>query len=232
MCTIIMEKVKMKLSSNTLNILNNFSTINSGITVKSGNELTTVSAMKNIFAKAVVDETFNQEHSIYDLSEYLGAVSLFDTPDFEFNGESVNVVEGENSVTYYYADPQMVISPQKDITMPDPEITFDLDKDVLGALLKASSVLSLPDMVLSSDGQAVTLTVKDKKNSTSNVYSRTVAQGNGSTFEMFLRMENIKVVDGDYTVYVSSKGIAHFANRNQPVEYFIALEPDSNYNEA
>ena len=222
----------MKLSSNTLNLLNNFSTINSGITVKSGNELTTVSAMKNIFAKAVVDETFNQEHSIYDLSEYLGAVSLFDTPDFEFNGESVNVVEGDNSVTYYYADPQMVISPQKDITMPDPEITFDLDKDVLGALLKASSVLSLPDMVLSSDGQAVTLTVKDKKNSTSNVYSRTVAQGNGSTFEMFLRMENIKVVDGDYTVYVSSKGIAHFANRNQPVEYFIALEPDSNYNEA
>ena len=68
--TLIMEKV-MKLSSNTLNLLNNFSTINSGITVKSGNELTTVSAMKNIFAKAVVDETFDKEHSIYDLSEYL-----------------------------------------------------------------------------------------------------------------------------------------------------------------
>ena len=67
----------MKLSDNTLKLLNNFSTINSGITVKSGNEIATVSAMKNIFAKAVVDETFEQEHSIYDLSEYLGAVSLF-----------------------------------------------------------------------------------------------------------------------------------------------------------
>ena len=42
-------------------------------------------------------------------------------------------------------------------------------------------------------------------------------------------MDNIKVVGGDYTVFVSSKGIAHFANRNQAVEYFIALEPDSNY---
>ena len=220
----------MKLSSNTLNLLNNFSTINSGITVKAGNEITTVSAMKNIFAKAVVDETFEQEHSIYDLSEYLGAVSLFDTPDFEFNGESVNVIEGDNSVTYYYADPQMIISPQKDITMPEPEITFDLDKDVLGALLKASSVLSLPDMVLSSDGTTVSLTVKDKKNSTSNVYSRVVAQGNGSTYEMFLRMENIKVIDGDYTVFVSSQGIAQFTNRNVAVEYFIALEPDSNCN--
>ena len=222
----------MNISPETLDILRNFSSINSGLTVKEGNELKTVSAMKNIFARAVVSENFDKEHSIYDLSEYLGAVSLFDNPNFDFNAEKVTVSEGDNSVQYFYADPQMVISPQKDITMPDPEITFDLDGDVLDQLLKASSVLSLPDMVLSSDGTTVVLTVKDKKNSTSNVFSKTVAQGNGSTYEMFIRMENIKVVPGDYTVFVSSKGIAQFTNRKQSVEYFIALEPDSNYNES
>ena len=220
----------MNISNETLDILRNFSSINSGITVKAGNELVTVSAMKNIFAKAVVDESFEKDHSIYDLSEYLGAVSLFDKPNFDFNAEKVTVSEGDNSVTYYYADPQMVISTTKEITMPEPEVSFDLDKDVLDSLLKASSVLSLPDMVLSSDGQSVVLTVKDKKNSTSNVFSKTVAQGNGSTFEMFLRMENMKMIPGDYTVFVSSKGIAHFTNRNVAVEYFIALEPDSTYN--
>ena len=221
----------MNISPETLNILRNFSTINSGLTVKEGNELKTVSAMKNIFARAIVTENFDKEHSIYDLSEYLGAVSLFDTPDFEFNAEKVTVSEGNNTVQYYYADPQMVISPQKDINMPDPEISFDIDEGVLDSLLKASSVLSLPDMVLSSDGSTVVLTVKDKKNSTSNVFSKTVAQGNGSTYEMYLRMENVKVIPGDYTVFVSSKGIAQFTNRKQSVEYFIALEPDSNYNE-
>ena len=222
----------MNISPETLDILRNFSTINSGLTVKEGNELKTVSAMKNIFAKAIVNEDFDKEHSIYDLSEYLGAVSLFDTPTFEFNAEKVTVTEGDHSVQYYYADPQMVISPQKDINMPDPEITFDIDEGVLDSLLKASSVLSLPDMVLSSDGTTVILTVKDKKNSTSNIFSKTVAQGNGSTYEMFLRMENVKVIPGDYTVFVSSKGIAQFTNRKQSVEYFIALEPDSNYNES
>ena len=222
----------MNISPETLDILRNFSTINSGLTVKEGNELKTVSAMKNIFARAIVTDTFDKEHSIYDLSEYLGAVSLFDTPNFEFNAEKVTVSEGDNSVQYYYADPQMVISPQKDINMPDPEITFDIDEGVLDSLLKASSVLSLPDMVLSSDGTTVILTVKDKKNSTSNIFSKTVAQGNGSTYEMFLRMENVKVIPGDYTVFVSSKGIAQFTNRKQSVEYFIALEPDSNYNES
>mgnify|MGYP001330711752 CR=1 FL=1 len=221
----------MNISPETLDILRNFSTINSGLTVKEGNELKTVSAMKNIFAKAIVTENFDKEHSIYDLSEYLGAVSLFDTPSFEFNAEKVIVSEGDHSVQYYYADPQMVISPQKDIVMPDPEITFDIDENVLDSLLKASSVLSLPDMVLSSDGTTVVLTVKDKKNATSNIFSKTVAQGNGSTYEMFLRMENIKLIPGDYTVFVSSKGIAQFTNRKYPIEYFIALEPDSNYNE-
>ncbi len=222
----------MNITPETLDILRNFSSINSGLTVKEGNELKTVSAMKNIFARAVVSENFDKEHSIYDLSEYLGAVSLFDTPNFEFNAEKVTVSEGDNSVQYYYADPQMVISPQKDITMPEPEISFDIDEGVLESLLKASSVLSLPDMMLSSDGTTVVLTVKDKKNSTSNVFSKTVAQGNGSTYEMFLRMENIKVIPGDYTVFVSSKGVAQFTNRKQSVEYFIALEPDSNYNES
>tara|TARA_B100001113_G_scaffold348726_1_gene343003 strand:+ start:322 stop:990 length:669 start_codon:yes stop_codon:yes gene_type:complete len=222
----------MNISPETLDILRNFSSINSGLTVKVGNELKTVSAMKNIFARAIVPEIFDKEYSIYDLSEYLGAVSLFDNPNFDFNAEKVTVSEGDNSVQYYYADPQMVISPQKDITMPDPEITFDIDEGVLDSLLKASSVLSLPDMVLSSDGTTVVLTVKDKKNSTSNVFNKTVAQGNGSTYEMFLRMENIKLIPGDYTVFVSSKGIAQFTNRKQSVEYFIALEPDSNYNES
>ena len=222
----------MNISPETLDILRNFSSINSGLTVKAGNELKTVSAMKNIFARAIVSENFDKEHSIYDLSEYLGAVSLFDSPNFEFNAEKVTVSEGDNSVQYYYADPQMVISPQKDINMPDPEISFDIDEGILDSLLKASSVLSLPDMVLSSDGSTVVLTVKDKKNSTSNTFSKTVAQGNGSTYEMFLRMDNIKVIPGDYTVFVSSQGIAQFTNRKQSVEYFIALEPDSNYNES
>ena len=228
-----MRKVKpMNISNETLDILRNFSTINSGLTVNAGNELKTVSAMKNIYAKAVVPEDFNKEHSIYDLSEYLGAISLFETPTFDFNAEKVIVSEGDNNVTYYYADPQMVITPQKDINMPDPEISFDIDEGVLDSLLKASSVLSLPDMVLSSDGTTVILTVKDKKNATSNIFSKIVAQGNGSTYEMFLRMENIKLIPGDYTAYVSSKGIAHFTNRKQPIEYFIALEPDSKYNES
>ena len=51
----------MKISNDTRNVLKNFSTINSGIRVKSGNTLETISNMKNILAVATIDESFPQD---------------------------------------------------------------------------------------------------------------------------------------------------------------------------
>jgi hypothetical protein len=47
---------------------------------------------------------------------------------------------------------------------------------------------------------------------------------------MNFKMENLKILDGNYDVQVSSKGISHFNNADVDLEYFIALEPDSKYN--
>ena len=54
----------MKISNDTRNVLKNFSTINSGIRVKTGNKLETISNMKNILAVATVDEWFPHDFSI------------------------------------------------------------------------------------------------------------------------------------------------------------------------
>ena len=48
----------MNLSEQTVSILKNFSTINQNLLVKQGKVLNTMSAMKNIVAKAEVDEEF------------------------------------------------------------------------------------------------------------------------------------------------------------------------------
>ena len=77
----------MKISDNTKDVLKNFSTINSGIRVKEGNKLETISNMKNILAVATVSESFPTNFSIYNLPEFLGATSLLEDPEFEF-GES------------------------------------------------------------------------------------------------------------------------------------------------
>ena len=220
----------MKISNDTRNVLKNFSTINSGIRVKSGNKLETISNMKNILAVATVNESFPQDFSIYNLPEFLGATSLLSDPEFEFGDTSVTVADDNSSLAYFYASEGMVTAPDKMITMPDAEIVINLSSSLLSELQKAASVLGVNDMVLSSDGTVIRLEVTDKKNPTSNTFSRIVGEGNGVSYTMNFKIENLKVLDGNYEVSVSSKGISHFNNTDIDLEYFIALEPDSKYN--
>ncbi len=220
----------MKISNDTRNVLKNFSTINSGIRVKSGNKLETISNMKNILAVATVNESFPQDFSIYNLPEFLGATSLLSDPEFEFGDTSLTVADDNSSLAYFYASEGMVTAPDKMITMPDAEIVINLSSSLLSELQKAASVLGVNDMVLSSDGTVIRLEVTDKKNPTSNTFSRIVGEGNGVSYTMNFKIENLKVLDGNYEVSVSSKGISHFKNKDVDLEYFIALEPDSKYN--
>ena len=74
----------MKLSEETLAVLKNFSAINNGIYFEQGNTIKTVSPGKTILADAKVQENFPLDFGIYDLNKFLGAHSLFDNPDIEF----------------------------------------------------------------------------------------------------------------------------------------------------
>ena len=142
----------MKISNDTRDIFKNFSTINQGIKVTSGNTLQTISNMKNILAVATVSEDFPQDFSIYNLPEFLGATSLLEDPDFQFGDASLTVADNDSSLAYFYASEGMVTSPEKMITMPDAEIGIDISSTLLNELQKAASVLGVGDLVLSSDG--------------------------------------------------------------------------------
>ena len=219
----------MKLSDSTLSLLKNFSTINSGIKIDAGNQLQTISNMKNILAVATVTEQFPQGFSVYNLPEFLGATSLLEDPEFEFGESSLSIADSNSKLAYFYASEGMVVAPDKMITMPDAEITFDVTSTLLGDLQKASSVLGVNDLVLESDGTTVSLTVCDKKNAASNTFSRVVGEGDGTKYSMNFKIENLKILTGNYNVSVSSKGISHFNNADIDLEYFIALEPDSKF---
>ena len=91
--------------------------------------------------------------------------------------------------------------------------------------MKASAVLGVPDVVLKGTaGGNIDLTVTDRKNDTSNDFSITVGDNAPSNFTYYFKVENLKLLSGDYKVEVSEKGISHFVNMNKQIEYFIALE--------
>tara|TARA_B100001778_G_C18461723_1_gene571505 strand:+ start:69 stop:728 length:660 start_codon:yes stop_codon:yes gene_type:complete len=217
----------MKLSNETRDVLKNYSTINSNLLVNSGNQIATMSQMKNIVSKSTLPDTFETDFAIYDLNEFLAALSLFDDPELEFGDNSVQISQGGQSLNYYYSDPTVVTTPKSDIDMPEPDATFTFKQSVFNQILKASSVLGVPDMVLDvSDSGKMNLRVSDRKNDTSNSFSVEVGDDLPGTpnQKFFFKVENLKLLSGDYEVKVSSKGISNFKNISKDIEYFIALE--------
>ena len=222
----------MKLSEHTISVLKNYANINQNLVVKEGNELLTMSSMKNIVAKATVAESFPRELAIYDLNEFLAALSLFKSPVLDFDDQFVTIKEENNpsnSLKYFYSDPSVVQSPSKSITMPSEEVTFELSSGDLSKMKKASAVIGAPDMTLERLNGSSSLVAKDKKNDTANNYSLDVSTNGDGEFKFFFKVENLKLMDGSYDVAISSKNISHFKNKSSDVEYWIALEPESTY---
>ena len=217
----------MKLSNDTKEVLKNFSTINQNLLVKNGSVIGTMSAMKNIVSKATIPDSFNNEFAIYDLNEFLSAMSLFKDPTLTFDEKSVRFSEegGGSKLTYMFSDPSIVTAPKTEITMPSVDVEFTFTQDTFNQILKASAVLGVPDVVLKgTTGGDIVLTVTDRKNETSNDFSIVVGENSPTDFTYFFKVENLKLLSGDYKVQVSSKGISHFSNVSKSIEYFIALE--------
>jgi hypothetical protein len=225
-----LKEQKMKLSDNTLTILKNFAGINNSILVKQGTKLRTISVAKNILAEAEIKEDFPRDFAVYDLNQFLNGLSLHQDPDLDFTETSyLSIREGKRRVKYFYADPNVIISPpEKEITLPSEDVTFQLDTTSLEKLLKAAAVYQLPDFSAIGEAGVIKLVVRDKKNETSNEYAIVVGETD-KEFCFNFKVENIKIIPGAYDVVVSSKLLSQFTNTQFNLKYYIALEPDSTF---
>lgn len=216
----------MKLSKETVSLFKNFAGINSNLLLKSGNKLATISAQKNVMSDATVSEVF-PDFGIYDLNEFLGAMSLFDDPELDFSEKYVTIKQGNSSIKYFAAEPSVLTAPQKSITFPAHEIEFNMSAAMLNMIHRTASVLRATDLSIVGDGTTITAVVGDKKNATGNSFSEPV----GSTdkkFKVNLKVENLKMLPGDYTVSISSKKISRFQGTGDLV-YYVAVEADSTF---
>ena len=216
----------MKLSNDTREVLKNYSTINANLLVTAGNRIATMSQMKNIVSTATVPDTFDSDFAIYDLNEFLSALSLFNDPELTFNENSVRIAQGSQDLNYFYSDPSVVTTPKTEISMPSVDAEFTLTKDTFNQVMRAAAVLGAPDMVLDIGTDSIMdLRVSDRKNDTSNSFSIEVgAESPAKGKKFYFKVENLKLLSGDYDVQVSEKGISRFKNINRDVEYYIALE--------
>jgi hypothetical protein len=223
----------MKLSTDTLSVLKNFASINQGIMFKKGKTIRTVSAQKNVMAEATVSDEFPTDFGVYDLNNFLSVLTLHKeepTLDFQDNNVLISGLQGRSKIKYRFCAPHMIVAaPDKPIAMPDPEISFELKAEDFEWIMKAASVLSSPCIAVESDGTKVFITTFDPVNDAAHTDSLEICNGNGTSYKMIFKLENIKMISGSYDVKISSKGISHFKHKLLNVQYWIATETGSKY---
>lgn len=229
----------MKLSSETLSILKNFGNINQSIFFKKGKVLKTVSSHKNILAEVTINEEIPADFGVYDLNNFLSVVSLHkDDPSFEFDDKHVVIVgnKGRSKIKYRFCEPTTMsaVPPEKQLSMPDPDITFDLKSEDFDWILRAANVLSSPQIAVESDGSKISLVTLDVSNDGAHTDSLDLeTAGNGNKYRMVFKTEILsKIFAGSYEVKISSKGISHFKNKTSPLQYWITTEQGSRFEKA
>ena len=94
----------------------------------------------------------------------------------------------------------------------------------IGFLLTAFTAYSqAPNWSVVGNGSIIEIVVGDVKNDTSNNYRVTVGE-TSEEFNIAFKVDNLKMMQRDYNVAVSSKGISHFTTEKGDLSYFVATE--------
>jgi len=223
----------MKLSNQTISVLKNFGAINQGIFFKKGKTLKTVSSHKNILAQANILEEVPAEFGVYDLNNFLSVISLNQDPTFEFEDKNVVIVgnKGRSKTKYRFCEPTMIVTPpEKELAMPEPEISLTLSSDDFDGIMRTAAVLSSPQIAVDSDGKKISLMTLDTANDSAHTNTLDLGVGDGKVFRMIFKTENLsKILPGNYDVNISSKGISHFKNKDTDLQYWITTEQGSKF---
>jgi len=215
----------MKLSNETLTVLKNFSAINQNIQFKKGSKLTTVSAGKTVLAQANLKDDFPQDCCVYDLNQFLNVLNLRKDTEIDFNEPNIIFKAGRASTKFRMTSKEMIVTPpEKEITLPSVDCSFTLTSEDYDDLMKATNALSSPHIAVSSDGESVDLVSFDAVDNSAHTNSISVGQGNGKKYNIVFKTENIKLISGSYDVSISFKGIGHFKNTKEDIQYWIAFE--------
>lgn len=216
----------MKLSNETLSVLKNFASINSGIEFKQGNRIATISSTKTVLAKAVLKDEFPQDFCIYDLNQFLSVHALGKDTELDFDTNNVIFRSGKSKTKYRMTAKNMIVSPpEKELKLPSVDASFKLTSEDLAQALKNASVLQSPNIAFESDGSKIYVTVFNAKDDSSHTNATEIGDATSEqTFKAVFLTENFKMVLDTYQVEISKAGLSSFVNERGDMQYFIAIE--------
>ena len=137
--------------------------------------------------------------------------------------------DGSQKIKYFYSEIDILTQPTKDINMPECEVVLDISSANLDKIRKAAAVLGHSELSFSSQGDNVVASVFNEKDATANTFDIDLGTTSNEIFNYVFSISNLKMLQGDYKVSISSRLISNWRNADNPLDYFIALEKSSSF---
>jgi hypothetical protein len=220
----------MILSKQTIQVLQNFQTINPSIVIREGGVLRTMSSTETVFAKAVVPDRFPRSISIYDLSKFLGILSLTkEDSEIDFQAKSLIISQGDSTIKYAYCPEELIDSPPegKDIKIKNVVVSFQLNNDVWQQVTRAMHVLGFQEVAFCGTDGVLSVEALSTRNDSSDTFSTVLGETN-LEFQCVIDADKMRLIPDDYTVEITSQNQSHLAHfRGSVAEYWIAISTKS-----
>ena len=191
-----------------------------------------INPSRTFIAKAQIEQEIESQFGIYDINRFLSIVSMLENPEIEIKSNGIDsgtAIITSNNIKILYqlaAEGLIVVPPNKDLKLETCEVNFHLKNEILTKILKAASILGLPEIVLSGDRNVIKLSARNTKQDSSDSFSIEVGRTKAK-FDFIFKFEIFKMMHLDFDVSITSKGYAQFTSSN--VTYWAAMENTSRY---
>lgn len=226
----------MKLTETTILLLKNFARFNPHIVIEEGNIIRTCSDKKTVLVRAVVDDEFEHELVLGDITEFLKVYDLFDEPELTIDGDVILLTDVSGaSQEYYMSDKEELIFELRDVKKPLGEVNIELPYALLDRALKAAAVNGVEDIAVVAENGQVFLKALDKENP-KKIFSVLLSSEDMGEFTAYFKHTKkgvkLDLLPLDYNLNINTEcGCARFISESDGLEliYTIALQRDSKF---
>mgnify|MGYP000672241272 CR=1 FL=1 len=226
----------IKLSEDTISLFTSISKVNQSVRIPEGDDKIMVVAVGGkTLVTVAIPEDFPRDVYLYDMNEFLGALSLVKEPNIDFSEDSTLLITengGNPKIRFIEAEERLVDSePPNRSTVEEDDIIYEVkvEQDVLDRVNKAANVLKLPYIGFKCEEGIVSLIAFDNNNGSeeeTGLFSIKVGE-HDDDFLLFMKQDMFHVHAGDYEVKLSSKLRMHMKNTTAEIDYVKAFEKAS-----
>ena len=231
---------KFQYTAEELKVLSNFATINQNMIILPDKFAVINGAKKSVVGYYKFDKKYDYEpYGIFNLPEFLTLMKVYkDEYELAVHDKYVEVFyPSSNSGTKYNLTPHELLPQVGEISEKFSKLEINLDFDLpaenIVTLKHVANILGLERIYFQSvASQEIILLTAAKKHleKAENPHVVTIndkktnlrVNSLGDTV-LYINVDELQILEGDYRVRISSRGISHWENQFLNVEYYIGV---------